>query len=274
MLQVQVGKTFRSKSGNFELKVDFMVEQGTFAVLFGSSGVGKTSILHLIAGLLSPDTGSIKMGDAVWLDIASNINCSPQQRDIGLVFQDYALFPNMTVQENLAFAVAAKHQHQLVQELMTLFELHPLATAYPHRLSGGQQQRVAVARALVRQPQLLLLDEPLAALDRRMRTQLQQRLLHLHKEWQLTTLMISHDPVEIWNMADQVIALQAGKVSTVASPSDFFADQLAWVKHIEQLEDHLFLRLAYGDSELELKGTTAQLGYLKVGDPFLVAPPR
>ena len=197
MMDIFVEKTLRAPGGEMTLRVKEHLPAHQLIGLFGKSGAGKTSLLRTLAGLLQPDAGKIVVDGATWLDTAAGINRPPQKRQVGLVFQDYALFPNMTVRENLAFALAKGQDPRIVADLVALSELGDLQHQRPIQLSGGQQQRVALARALVHRPRLLLLDEPLSALDLEMRQKLQQYLLRVHREYQLTTMLISHDPAEL-----------------------------------------------------------------------------
>ena len=211
-----------TENGKLDLQVNCELEAGSFTALYGPSGVGKTSILRMLAGLMTPDQGYIEVQDQVWLDTEKRTTLKPQQRKVGYVFQDYALFPNMTVRQNLEFALDSPKEKQRVEELMTLTELTPLQNRKPQTLSGGQQQRVALARAVVNRPQLLLMDEPLSALDLSMRTKLQDYLIHIQKMYNITTLLVSHDLPEIFRMADQVIELKEGKIHRTGTPADLF----------------------------------------------------
>ena len=178
----------------------------------------------MLAGLMAPDQGNIRVEDTVWFDSATSSFLKPRYREIGFVFQDYALFPHLSVKDNLLFATHKKKDKQVVDRLMKLMELENLADQFPDKLSGGQKQRVALARAVVQQPRLLLLDEPLAALDPAMRVRLQDYLLKIHREFQLTTIMVSHDLGEIFKLADRVMLLNQGKASLTATPHEAFAN--------------------------------------------------
>ena len=195
-----------------QLDVALDINKGSFVTIFGDSGVGKTSILRMIAGLFTPDSGQIIIDDEVWFDKKKGINLPPQKRNIGFVFQDYALFPNMTVRENIAFGLEKGQDDKIVDELVEIIELENLQKQRPQNLSGGQQQRVALARALVRKPRLLLLDEPLSSLDVSMRQKLQNYLLKVHRQYQLTTILVSHDILEIAKMSDWVYHIQNGHI--------------------------------------------------------------
>ena len=212
MIEIQLKKLLSSGEGPLQLDINLEIGQGEFLAITGPSGSGKTTLLRLLAGLTPPDEGFISFDGQIWLDSVKGISMRPQERNIGLVFQDYALFPNMTVRENLEFALAKKQDNRIVEELMAISELKELEDSYPATLSGGQQQRVALARALVRKPRLLLLDEPLSALDAKIRARLQNYILRLHEKFQLTTILVSHDYREIFKLASRVVALQQGQI--------------------------------------------------------------
>lgn len=165
----------------------------------------------MLAGLATPDDGSVRVGGAVWCDTGRAIQVPVRRRPIGFVFQDYALFPNMSVRGNVEYALGTSNKSEVVA-LLDLVGLTQLADAYPARLSGGQKQRLALIRALARKPSLLMLDEPLSALDPDMRRQLQDELKRLHHRFGTTTFLVSHDTAEILRLADRVIRLEHGKV--------------------------------------------------------------
>ncbi len=222
-LDIQLRHALSTASGPVLMDVALSVEAGTIVALTGPSGAGKTTLLRLVAGLIKPQAGRIVVGESVWLDTDRRVFVSPQERKAGLVFQDYALFPHLTVRQNIAFALEKGENPDRVNELLHEVELSQLADQKPHQLSGGQQQRVALARALVRRPRLLLLDEPLSALDRSMRQRLQDFILKLHQQYQFTLLVVTHDLAEIFRLADQVVELEEGKITRQGSPEEVFA---------------------------------------------------
>jgi putative spermidine/putrescine transport system ATP-binding protein len=205
------------------------IGQGEFVTLLGPSGCGKSTLLRCIAGLTEVDGGQIL------LDGQDLVPLSPQKRGIGMVFQSYALFPNMTVQQNVAFGlrmqkVGKDESAQRVDEVLRLVELHDYAARYPHQLSGGQCQRVALARSLVTRPRLLLLDEPLSALDARIRKHLREQIRAIQQELGLTTIFVTHDQEEALTMSDRIFLMNAGKIvqsgdaeSLYTAPVDAFA---------------------------------------------------
>ena len=178
--------------------------------------------MRLIAGLEKAKQGLIKIKQETWLNTAQKINLPPQKRRVGYVFQKYALFPNMTVQQNLSYALEKNQSPAIIAELIEEMGLASLVNEPPFKLSGGQQQRVALARALVRKPQISLLDEPLSALDEAMRSSLQDYLLKIHQTYNLTTLLVSHDMGEIFKMANKVIVLSEGKIIQSGTPESIF----------------------------------------------------
>ena len=175
----------------------------------------------MIAGLTKPDGGFIRVGNQAWYDSGAKINMKPQLRDIGFVFQDYALFPNMTVKEHLLYASPQK-EHKYISGLLDVFHLKGLCDRKPGKLSGGQQQRLAVARALARKPRILLLDEPLSALDSDMRLALQDEIIQAHKNFHATTLLVSHDVNEVTRLSDFVYVIDNGRISNQGRPGDVF----------------------------------------------------
>lgn len=220
MIQVTIGKKLFSAKGEMILDVDFEIKPGELVTLYGPSGAGKTSILRMLCGLVKPDNGSIVVEGETWFDSVKKINLKPQRRNVGIVFQDYALFPNMTVKENLAYARDKRQSDTIVNELLELMELTNLAHVKPELLSGGQRQRVALARAIVRQPKLLLLDEPLSALDTLLRLKIQDYILRVHEQFHLTTILVSHDILEVIRLSKRVFLLEHGEIIRHGAPGD------------------------------------------------------
>ncbi len=228
MFEFALEKKLWSATGEMTLRVNQQLEPGSFLTVYGKSGAGKTSLLRILAGLMQPEAGRICVQQTLWLDVARSVNLAPKDRQVGFLFQDYALFPNMTVQENLRFALPKQRQMKewrshLIPDLIEIMELGELRHRKPATLSGGQQQRVALARALVQQPKLLMLDEPLSALDDEMRLRLQQYILQVHREFGLTTILVSHDLAEIWRLSDQVWVLEQGKIIRQGTAAEVFA---------------------------------------------------
>ncbi len=214
MIDIDINKKLHGSIGEMYLDVNLTINEGDFVALAGQSGSGKTTLLRILAGL-EHSTGTVKIGDEVWQD--DHASLAPKKRGIGFVFQDYALFPNMTVLENLLFVNKDK---ELAIHLLDLTELSQLRDRLPNTLSGGQKQRVSLCRALMNRPKLLLMDEPLSALDPAMRTKLQNEILTLHKEFGTTTIMVSHDPSEIYRLANRVVVLKQGEIINDGTPMD------------------------------------------------------
>lgn len=222
MINFSLRKTLHTTEGEMQLDMNAAFESGQFISLYGSSGAGKTSVLRMLAGFMKPDNGFISVNNVAWFDAEKKINEEPQQRKIGFVFQDYALFPNMNVKENIAFALSKNDDKKIVDELLELTGLSTLSSRKIQTLSGGQKQRVALARAIAKKPLLLLLDEPLSAIDNTMRVQLQTTLLEVHKRFGLTTILVSHDIDEIIKLCDTIIHLENGIVQQNTTPATFF----------------------------------------------------
>lgn len=217
MIEISCKKELNGGDGKFMLEVDLSFENGDFVALYGASGGGKTTILRLIAGFETPQSGFIKVGDKIFFD--DKINLAPQKRNIGFLFQDYALFENMNVFKNLLFA---KDDVSLANKLLDICGLTSLKNAKISTLSGGQKQRVALARAVMRRPEILLLDEPLSALDNAMREKLQDYLLALHDEFKMSIILVSHDIAEIYKLCNKVFVLENGKISRSGTASEIF----------------------------------------------------
>ncbi|HEY9211682.1 MAG TPA: ABC transporter ATP-binding protein [Ancylobacter sp.] len=197
------------------------VERGEFVSFLGPSGCGKTTTLRMVAGFESPTVGTIT------IDGKNVTHLPPNQRKIGMVFQAYALFPNMTVADNIGFGlkIAKKPAAEVgprVKEMLDLIKLPHLADRYPYQLSGGQQQRVALARALANKPQVLLLDEPLSALDAKIRVSLREEIRTLQKALGITTIFVTHDQEEALSMSDRIVVMSDGRMEQVGNPFDIY----------------------------------------------------
>jgi len=214
MIEIGIRKRLHGSAGEMELNIDLEIKEQDFIALTGKSGSGKTTLLRILAGL-EEAKGKITVSGEVWQDGKRFL--PPQKRKIGYVFQEYALFPNMTVEENLLFV---ENDRVLADRLLELTELQDLKKRLPHSLSGGQQQRVSLCRAMMKRPGLLLMDEPLSALDPEMRMKLQNEILTLHREFGTTTIMISHDPSEIYRLSTRVLVLERGQVISDGKPKE------------------------------------------------------
>ena len=206
MIHINITKNLHGSQGDMQLLVNTSVKQGEFVVLMGESGSGKTTFLRVLAGL-EEAIGTIEVDSVPWL--SKDKPLSPQEREIGFVFQDYALLDNMTVEENLLFV---NDDNLLAKELLVMTELTALAKRNVQALSGGQKQRVSLCRAMMKKPKLLLMDEPLSALDPAMRGKLQREIKQLHERFGMTTIMVSHDVSEVYALADKVWKMEQGKI--------------------------------------------------------------
>lgn len=219
MIKIDINHPMNTAKGRLDLNFKKDIESGKITALFGESGAGKTTLLKIIAGLIKPEFGRIEVDNELWFDSSKNFSLALQKRKIGFVFQDYALFPNMNVKENIAYAASSKAK---VMELLALMDLENLAKIYPKHLSGGQAQRVALARALAREPKILLLDEPLSALDFKMRANLQDELAKILEYFKISTLLVSHDLAEIYKLSHRILEFRNGKIIKDFPKNEFF----------------------------------------------------
>jgi len=278
MIDVSIKKQLHAANGHFDLELDLQIEKGSFVSIFGKSGAGKTSLLKLLAGLMKPESGEIKVKNQTWFNQQKNIHLPPQKRNIGFVFQDYALFPNMTVKENLIYASNQKNP-KMIEELIEVSGLGELVQRKPEFLSGGQKQRVAVARALAQKPEILILDEPLSALDSEMRHELQEYILTLHKQFELTTILISHDIGEIVKMSDLLIILEKGKIKEQGNPKTLLfksnvSGKFQLTGEILNIEKQDFLTIftvLSGQEIVKVVGEEGDSHRFKIGDTVLLA---
>ena len=273
MININIQKPLFGSNGQMNLDIDLQIQKGDFIALSGLSGSGKTTLLRIIAGLETA-SGKIKIEDDIWLD--DKYSLPPQKRDIGFVFQDYALFPNYTVLENLLYV---NKDINLANHLLNLTELNELKNRYPQTLSGGQKQRVSLCRAMMNRPKILLMDEPLSALDTNMRTKLQNEILTLHKEFETTTIMVSHDPSEIYRLANRVVVLNEGKIINDGLPKDVllktsgsakfsFEGELLDILKVDVI--HVAI-ISIGQQIVEVVIGNDEIKNLKVGDKIRVS---
>lgn len=211
MVEIEVKRKLVSYSGEMTLDVNFKAESGSFTAITGMSGSGKTTLLRCIAGLVMPDSGCIAFDGEVWFDSGRKISVPARKRSAGLVFQDYALFPNMTFRENILYACGDR---ETADTFITIAGLEGIGGLKPDKLSGGQKQRCALLRAISRRPKLLLLDEPFSALDMETRNRFHEELLRWREMFSFTVIMVSHDRAGIVRLAERVIQLNAGKIES------------------------------------------------------------
>ncbi len=259
-LRVSLKKRLR----DFTLEVDFTTENEVFALL-GASGSGKSMTLKCIAGIETPEEGCIILDRRTLFDSTAGIDLPPQQRRVGYLFQDYALFPNMTIRENIRFVMTrgVSGKVQELQEILRRFRLEEFSEAYPSALSGGQQQRAALARILASDAELLLLDEPFSALDSYLKWQLELELMDLLPAYSGAAVLVSHDRGEVYRLADRVAVMNRGKLETTADKTELFhqpqtlaATLLTGCKNVSPAKKTAESCIFAGDWQLSLK--TAQ----------------
>jgi len=278
ILELQIQKRLEGAQGKFELELQLQLNASESLALFGQSGVGKTSILRMLAGLVAPDHGRIVFDGEVWFDSDHKINLATPSRSIGMVFQNYALFPHLNVRENIAFAAGSKST-SWVNQLLELSDLSNLQTQAVQHLSGGQKQRVALARALARRPKLLLLDEPLSALDQHIRLQMQDHLQMMHRELGMSMIIVSHDIAEVFKLSQKIVLLEAGKVARRGSPHQVFLQQKsqgklylqAQILAIRIEEVVCVVSLLIGQEIIEIIASQEDVKGLKIGDQIAIS---
>ncbi|WP_416443041.1 sulfate/molybdate ABC transporter ATP-binding protein [Leeuwenhoekiella sp. A16] len=279
MIHIDLQKTLKSAHGEMHLDIKITIEKGQFVTLYGDSGAGKTSTFRMIAGLLKADSGKISVNEKKWFDADSRINLPPQKRKVGFVFQDYALFPNMTVRQNLEYALHKNQDETIISQLIETAELGELQNRKPETLSGGQKQRVALARALVQKPEILLLDEPMSALDSKMRLKLQDYILKVHRDFNLTTILISHEIGEIFKLSEQVFVLENGIITSNGSPDTVFGHNTLSAKfrftgeilNIQKEEVVYILTVLIGNNLVKIIAQQSEINAFNIGDKVLVA---
>lgn len=215
MIYIDIEYRILTSEGSRILSVQTELPENQLICISGPSGIGKTTLLRMIAGLTKPDRGIIQVGDRIFYDSLNNINLSPQKRNIGFMFQDYALFPNMTVEENISFAQNKVKDKAWVDTLIKSYGLDALRNQKPDKLSGGQKQRTALARTLAKKADLLLLDEPLSSVDSTMRIKLQNEILKTHAVFGSTTIVVSHDQDEVNKMAQCVLYMEYDQIRLI-----------------------------------------------------------
>ena len=225
-LQVDIRKRLDSdKSGAFTLAVNFISEDG-ITILFGPSGAGKTTTLRAIAGIIRPDHGSIKVGEQTYFDSVKGINTSIQERRVGYVFQDYALFPHMTAEQNVSYGIkngSGESKGDQARAMLALFKVDHIRLRYPQNMSGGEQQRVALARALASDPAVVLLDEPLSAVDVETRSGLLDEIAGAQASVRIPFIYVTHNVVEAMRLGRQIVVLDQGTVKATGHPSEIFS---------------------------------------------------
>ncbi|MBB4802623.1 molybdate transport system ATP-binding protein [Flavobacterium nitrogenifigens] len=279
MIQIDVYKMLQTADGELPLDISLAIKKGQFVSIYGNSGAGKTTILRVLSGLTKAEKVNIKVEESIWDDSNKKFHLPIQKRSIGFVFQDFALFPNLTVKENLEFALSKNDSKEIVSELIELMELQSLQNSKTENLSGGQKQRVALARAIVRKPEILLLDEPLSALDDEMRFKLQDYILKIHQKYNLTTIMVSHSIPEIFKLSDQVIVVDKGKIVKEGTPETVFTEQKVSSKfqltgeiiNITKSDIVYVVQISSGNNIIKVVATEDEVKEYKIGQKVLVA---
>lgn len=246
--------------------VSLTIADGEFVTLLGPSGCGKTTTLRMIAGFIAPDAGSITIGDQTVADATARVSVPPERRRLGMVFQSYAVWPHMTVYENIAYPlrVAKKPRPEIdarVTEVATLVKMPDLLARYPSQLSGGQQQRVALARAIVAEPRVLLLDEPLSNLDAKLRESMRLEIKELQQRLGITIIFVTHDQVEAMVLSDRIAVMDQGRIRQVGAPREIY----------ERPADPFVARFIGAANLLPIETDGAGLHHA-AGDPSFVLP--
>ena len=237
----------RLRRQDFCLNVKFETGENEVLGVLGSSGCGKSMTLKCIAGIEMPDCGRIVLNGRVLFDSVQKINLSPQARNVGYLFQNYALFPHMTVEENIAAGIKTKNKKVCIDRYIKMFYLKKLETRYPRELSGGQQQRVALARIFASEPEILMLDEPLSALDSYLKWQVENELARVLQDYQKTVLFVSHNRDEVYRFCDKIAVLAQGQIECVSSKNDVFhAPQSLAASKLTGCKNHSRIRIIDG----------------------------
>ncbi|MFT6324424.1 MAG: molybdate transport system ATP-binding protein [Halieaceae bacterium] len=272
MIKVNIHIQLNGGKVEKEFTYQFQIENGSFVTIYGSSGGGKTTLLRSLAGFVRPKSGTIEVGHETLFNSSTGVNVSAQNRGLGMVFQDHKLFPNMTVLENLKFASPTKSNNK-IKELIDYFDLTELLKQYPANISGGQEQRVAIAQALVKSPSVLLLDEPMTALDFETRLLVQEALLKVQKNQGLTVLMVSHDLRETLRLSDQVILVDKGSVIKMGAPQDVFENVYTIKQEIdgvvvglEIINEEWSVNVLLGEKIINVTRALNEFADLKIGD--------
>jgi molybdate transport system ATP-binding protein len=274
MIHINVIKKLCGGNGPFEMALELDIEKKSIIAISGVSGSGKTTLLRMIVGLSDPDSGEIVVDGKKWFDSKQGINLKPQDRAIGFVFQEFSLFPKMTVRKNIEYAAGNR---LMVDDLLELTELKSLESRYPETLSGGQKQRVALARAIAREPDILLLDEPFCSLDPVMKAKLQNEVYKIHDRYALTTLFVSHDIAEICKLSARLVKIERGMVVQDGSPFHVLTDRATSHKFafageiidIRKSDIVYVVRIAAGNTISEVVLTKEDIQDLRPGDKVL-----
>ena len=279
MIEIDIIKPLYTADGIINLKVNKKINKGDFLTLFGKSGSGKTKLLRILVGLETPQSGKIIVDKEIWFDSSKKINLAPQKRDVGFVFQDYALFPNMSVKKNLEFALKNKNEIKKVDEILEIMEIKNLSNMKPELLSGGQKQRVALARTLMTNPKILLLDEPLSALDTTMRLKLQDELSLIHQKFNITSILVSHDISEVFKLSNRVFKINLGEIEEDGTPNELFSNQkisskfkiVGEILSIKKSDILYIIEILSNNEVVKATAVEDEIKDLKIGDKILLS---
>ncbi|MDD2507483.1 MAG: ATP-binding cassette domain-containing protein [Aliarcobacter skirrowii] len=279
MIEIDIIKPLYTADGIINLKVNKKINKGDFLTLFGKSGSGKTTLLRILAGLETPKSGKIVVDKEIWFDSSKKINLSPQKRNVGFVFQDYALFLNMSVRKNLEFALKNKNEIKKVDEILEIMEIKNLSNMKPEILSGGQKQRVALARTLMTNPKILLLDEPLSALDTTMRLKLQDELSLIHQKFNITSILVSHDISEVFKLSNRVFKINLGEIEEDGTPNELFSNQkisskfkiIGEILSIKKSDILYIIEILSNNEVVKATAVEDEIKDLKIGDKILLS---
>jgi molybdate transport system ATP-binding protein len=279
MIKFNFKRQMRTPQGQEWLDIDLNIEKGEFVALFGESGAGKTTFLRILAGLTDPQEGYIEVDGEIWFDSRKRINRPIQQRKTGFVFQENNLFPHMTVRENLEYACGDKKMHGSIDEWLMTMGLRGLEGQKPDQISGGQKQRVALVRALINQPKILLLDEPLSDLDMNARLNLQDEIIKVYQKTKITTVLVSHDLSEVFKLSKKVLVIERGKITRSGSPQEVFVNNDLSGKFKftgEIMEIHRdgvinILTISIGNNVTKVVASDEEIAGLTIGNKVIVA---
>lgn len=279
MVFASLKKKLVGTEGDFFLQTDVEIASGGITAVAGPSGSGKTTFLRILSGLTSPDEGLLEVEGDIWFRATAGekpeLDLKPQQRRVGVVFQGYALFPNMSVLGNLLYA---SRDMDMAEKLLDMVGLQQLKHVKPSNLSGGQKQRVALARALMQRPRLLLLDEPLSALDESMKAMLQDELLKINREFGVTILIVTHDSSEMYKLCDRVLLFEKGRIVADTSPRKLFVERATTQKfafkgeilEIKAVDAVYVAVVAIGNNLVEVVIDSDEKENLRAGDVVVV----
>ena len=279
MIKIRIKRQMHTPQGEEWLDLDVNIPNGDVISFFGESGAGKTTFLRILAGLTRPQEGYIEVEGKVWFDSHQKIDLPTQQRKIGFVSQENSLFPHMTIRENLAYALNGPNKHSSIEEWVGIMGLQGLEDRKPDQLSGGQKQRAALIRALIRNPKILLLDEPLSDLDIHSRLNLQDEIIKVQQKTGITTVLVSHDLSEVFKLSKKVFVIEKGKIKRSGSPQEVFVNNdlsgkfrfTGEIIGIEQEGVINILTLTIGNNVTKVVATDEEILGLTVGSKVIVA---